>query len=271
MHSNHKHSAPVALTIASSDSGAGAGIQADLLTFAANHVYGVTAIAALTAQNPDGVSRIQELDPSFLSAQLKQLAAFFPIRACKTGMLFNAELAQVTSEFIRKHKLPTVVDPVMTSTSGTPLLKPDAIEIMTTRLFPLATVLTPNLDEASSLLGCTIDTSASMRSAARQLAIRFNTAVLLKGGHLPSDDLLDVLVTADGEQIEFTGRRVPEVDTHGSGCTLSSAIAANLALGKTLTVAVHAAHRYLQRSLREALILRGRAFINHFPRTEASV
>ncbi len=260
---------PVALTIATSDSGAGAGIQADLRAFAANDVFGISALAALTAQNPEGVHEIQELEPGFLDAQLDQLADFFDIRACKTGMLFNAALIKTTAKFIESKEIPAVVDPVMVASSGAKLLKDDAIETLRERLLPLATLITPNLDEAAVLLDTKITNPIEMRAAARRLAGQFETAVLLKGGHLEGDKLLDVLVLADGEQIEFESERIQKVDTHGSGCTLSAACAAGLAKGLTLGSAVTQAHAYLQRAMNDPVTLNGRWFINHFPAVES--
>ncbi|MGE9294421.1 MAG: bifunctional hydroxymethylpyrimidine kinase/phosphomethylpyrimidine kinase, partial [Puniceicoccales bacterium] len=168
---------PVALTIATSDSGAGAGIQADLLTFAAHGVYGVSAFAALTAQNPEGVSAIHEVPPDFLQAQLDQLAAYFPIRALKTGMLFSAPLIETTARFIQRKNIPAVVDPVMVSTSGAVLLQPDAVATLEKELLPCATLITPNLDEATVLLGRPVERVDKLAATAQELCEKYGTAV----------------------------------------------------------------------------------------------
>lgn len=254
---------PVALTIATSDSGCGAGVQADLLTFAACRTYGVTAFAALTAQNPNSVSDIHELPPSFLVNQLNQLAEYYPIQAAKTGMLFSAPLIEVTANFIREKQLTVVVDPVMVSTSGARLLREDAISCLTSQLLPVAALITPNLDEAAVLLGQRPNTPDEMRLAAKELTTRFGAATFLKGGHLSGNDLLDILHLPNGDSHEIIGQRIPGVDTHGSGCTLSAAIAAHLAHGLSLPEAVQAGHDYLQQGLRRPLKVAGRAFIRH--------
>ncbi len=260
-----RDSLPTVLTVATSDSGAGAGIQADLLTFAAHRVFGVSALAALTAQNPDGVSRVAAMEPHFLKAQLKSVEAFFPVKAVKVGMLFNAGLIEEAVAFLRRCGVPVVVDPVMVASSGARLLEAGAQRALVERLLPLATVLTPNLDEAAVLLDSALETAADLRAGARRLVSQFQTAVLLKGGHLPGEELLDVLMLPDGTLAEFVARRVPDLDTHGSGCTLSAAIAAQLGLGLALPEAVGRAHAYLQAAMREAVTVGGRRFINHFP------
>lgn len=255
---------PSALTIATSDCGCGAGIQADLLTFAARDVYGLTAIAALTAQNPDGVSAIEPLSPVFLRQQLDQLMGFFTIKTAKTGMLFHADLIQTAASFIREHQIAAVVDPVMVASSGAKLLKDDAIDCLKNELLPAATLITPNLDEAAVLLG-KADGSGPLplRESAQELTERFGVATLLKGGHLESDELTDVLYLPDGELIELTSSRIHGVDTHGSGCTLSAAIAAELAKGEALIDAVQIAHAYLRQAMERPLRVGGRAFIRH--------
>ncbi|MGE9295008.1 MAG: bifunctional hydroxymethylpyrimidine kinase/phosphomethylpyrimidine kinase [Puniceicoccales bacterium] len=258
-----KPNLPVALTIATSDSGCGAGIQADLLTFSRLQAYGVTAQAALTAQNPDGVSAVHELPTEFLQAQLDQLAAYFPIAALKTGMLFSAPLIETATRFIEQNEIPAVVDPVMIATSGARLLREDAAQQLRERLLPAATLITPNLDEAAALLGQRPDSLDAMKDAARELLRKFGSAVLLKGGHLPGDELVDIFLERDGTCETITCRRMTGVNTHGSGCTLSAAITAVLARGAPLKEAVQQGHAYLQRSLRHPLHVAGTAFINH--------
>lgn len=257
---------PVALTAAGSDSGGGAGIQADLLTFAALGAFGTTAITCLTAQNPNGVSAVEALPATFVSAQLEQLAAYFRIRALKTGMLFNAGIIGAVCDFLRAHRdIQVVVDPVMVATSGAVLLRQDAVEAIARDLIPLATLVTPNLDEAGVLLGRKVTDVAAMRQAARELSARTGANVLLKGGHLADGPVVDLLCTRDGELAEFRHERVRGVNTHGSGCTLSAAICAELAKGVVLDKAVSNALDYLMRTLREALTVSGERFIAHLP------
>lgn len=257
---------PVALTIAGSDSSAGAGIQADLLTFAAHDVYGTTAITCLTAQNPDGVTALEALPASFVAEQIQQVHRYFKVRALKTGMLYSAGTIGVVADFLRaRREIPAVIDPVMVATSGAVLLKPEALAAMREKLLPLATLVTPNLAEVGVLLGEKPVTAAAMVKAGQQLAQTYGVPFLIKGGHQPGDDLTDVLVMADGETRTYTAQRVKGVDTHGSGCTLSAAITANLAKGLGLHYAVEAARVYLRRGLERSLALGDRRFINHQP------
>lgn len=252
------------MTIATSDSGAGAGVQADLLSFAANGVFGVTCFAALTAQHPEGVSEVHPLPRDFLRAQYRQLESFFEIAAIKVGMLFSAELIEETARLLHSQTCPVVIDPVMVASSGAPLLADDAQQSLVEQLLPRATVITPNLDEAGVLLNCPLATASDIRSGARRLVEQFETAVLIKGGHLEGEELFDFLLTPDGTQLELTAAR-REVDTHGSGCTLSAAIAARLAQGEALTEAVSQAHAYLQHAFRAPLQVQGKTYLNHFP------
>lgn len=240
---------PVALSIAGSDSGAGAGIQADLLTFAANGVYGTTAITCLTAQNPRGVSGVQAATPAFVVEQCRQVATHFRPRALKTGMLLEVGIVEAVADFIAAAGIPAVVDPVMTATSGATLLAPEAVEAVRRRLLPLATIVTPNLDEASILLGRKALGGDRCAAEAGELARRYGVPFLLKGGHAAGDDLVDALAWPDGRLTLFRARRAPGIDTHGSGCTLSAAIAAQLARGLDLETAVQRAHAYLQSGL----------------------
>ncbi len=255
----------VALTIATSDSGGGAGVQADLKAFAANGVYGVSAFAALTAQNPDGVSAIHELPADFLRAQLDQLRAYYCIGAAKTGMLFSEPLIRETADFIRETRIPLVVDPVMVATSGATLLQPEAIETLKNTLLPLATLVTPNLDETAVLLGERPGCVEAMEEAGHALSIAYGVAFLIKGGHLETDQLVDVLVTPEGEVQRFLSTRNPDINTHGSGCILSAAIAAGLSKGQSLPEAVAHGHAYLQAAIDAGLNIGGTHFIQHFP------
>lgn len=243
---------PTALSIAGSDSGGGAGIQADLLTFAANGVYGTTAITCLTAQNPDGVSAVHPCPPDVLREQVLQVLRFYPVKAIKTGMLFDAPTLRATVAALADHgAIPLVVDPVMVASSGARLLQPDAAEALVRELIPLATVVTPNLDEAEILLGRRPrETEVGQALDAAELAKRLGVAVLLKGGHAKGDTLRDLLVDANGRVLaSANAARVRDVDTHGSGCTLAAALAARLARGEELTEAFQNAHAYLQQGL----------------------
>jgi hydroxymethylpyrimidine/phosphomethylpyrimidine kinase len=254
-----------ALSIAGSDSGGAAGIQADLLTFAACGVHGTTAITALTAQNPEGIAAILPVTPEFLRAQLEQIARYYPVRAVKTGMLANAALAEVVAYFLdAQPDWPVVVDPVLVATSGAALLEAAGVEVLTRRLFPRAALLTPNLDEAAALLGeRPAPEPAAQERAALELARRFNVPVLLKGGHAGIEEVTDVLAGPEGVRERLTSQRVQGVDTHGGGCTLAAAITAFLARGTDLTAAVRRAHAALQRALAHPLDLAGKKFLNH--------
>ena len=257
---------PVALTIAGSDSGAGAGIQADLLTFAAHDVFGTTVITCLTAQNPAGVTAIEVLPALFVAEQIQQVHRYFKVRALKTGMLYSAEIIGVVADFLHAHReIPAVIDPVMVATSGTVLLIPEALTAVREKLLPLAVLVTPNLDEVGILLGEKPSTPAAMAQAGQELARTYAVPFLLKGGHLPGADLADVLVLPGGAVRTYLAPRVEGVDTHGSGCTLSAAIAANLARGLDLDSAVEAARGYLRRGLERSLAIGDRRFINHRP------
>lgn len=259
------HSLPVALSIASSDSGAGAGIQADLLTFAACNVFGTTAIAAGTAQNPGNVSKCQPFDPAFLEQQIEQVLDYFPVAGIKVGMLFSEALIRTTAHKLESASAPIVVDPVMISSSGHALIEPSAMQAMQEKLFPLATLITPNLDEVEALTGTKPACPESMTTAGKALVARFGVAALIKGGHLEGNTLIDILIMPDGATHTFETQRIESIDTHGSGCTLSSAIAAGLAKGFSLPQAVSSGHAYLQQAMRHALTINNKRFINHFP------
>ena len=242
---------PSVLSIAGSDSGGGAGIQADLKTFAAFGVHGLTAIAALTAQNTCGVTAVHVPPIAFLREQIDALFADFRIGAVKLGMLANAEVIGAVADALHLHAPACVVlDPVMVSTSGARLLDADALDALHERLFPLATLLTPNLHEAELLLDRRIPDIEAMHAAALQLHARSGAAVLMKGGHLPGEEVIDVLF--DGERhLRFSHPRL-NVDGHGTGCTLSAAIAAKLAQGWDLEAACRDAGEYVHGALRHA-------------------
>ncbi len=255
---------PVALTIATSDSGAGAGIQADLLTFAGCKVYGITALVALTAQNPKGVRQISELDSEFIKAQLDQLFDYFRIKSIKTGMLLNERIIRTVSDYLcEKREIPLVVDPVMVASSGARLLEPGAIDVLEKELLPKATLITPNLDEAK-VMGIEVpERDEKMKEAANDLREKYGTSILLKGGHMEGDStVVDILATVENIRV-FRHPRIRNVNTHGSGCTLSAAITAELAKGQALHNAVKHALEYLDKGMRNPVTLSGESFIAH--------
>ena len=240
-----------ALTIAGADSGGGAGIQADLKTFAAHHVHGLSAIAALTAQNTQRVTAVHVPPVEFLRAQVDACFADFRIGAVKIGMLATADVVRTVVDLLETHRPSFVVlDPVMISTSGTRLLADDAVRALCRRLLPLASVVTPNIPEAEDLLDRRIDDVPAMRDAAKELLAKGAHAVLIKGGHLEGDEVVDVYADAHGSR-EIVHPRLP-VTAHGTGCTLAAAITANLCRGRSLTAACVAASEFLQRALAAA-------------------
>jgi hydroxymethylpyrimidine/phosphomethylpyrimidine kinase len=244
----------VVLTIAGSDSSAGAGAQADLKTFTALGVYGLTAITCIVAETPGKVSRIQAVDPEIVREQIELLLKNFPVSGMKTGLLCNAEIvAQVVGSLRKVKERRLVVDPVMIATSGDVLLAAEAIEIYERKLFPLATLITPNLDEAARLLGAPIRDLAGMHRAARTLAKKYGTAVLLKGGHLPGRRAIDVLSSGDCTK-EYSAAFLPGVKTHGTGCTYSAAITAELAKGVELARAVATAKKFVSFAIRSHFV-----------------
>jgi hydroxymethylpyrimidine/phosphomethylpyrimidine kinase len=261
---------PVALTIAGSDSGAGAGIQADLKTFAALGVYGVSVITAITAQNTVGVRAVQEIDPDVIASQLDAVADDFPIAALKTGMLSSAAIIETVVAGLRRHALrPLVVDPVMIAKSGDRLLREDAVDSLRRRLVPLAHVVTPNIPEAEVLTGRTIRTRGDRVAAGHAIMDLGAHAVVIKGGHSEEDPIVDVLIDRDSVR-EFRAPRIATTSTHGTGCTFSAAIAAALARGDDLATAVGLARDYLSNALAQAPGLgHGHGPLNHFPATEA--
>ena len=244
----------VALTIAGSDCSAGAGIQADLKTFSALGVYGLTAVTCIVAEIPGKVSRIEPANARIVREQIEVLARSFPIAAIKTGLLCSGKIISAVAKAIRDidkmfaPRIPLVIDPVFVATSGDPLLKRAAIETYEKELFPLANLITPNLDEAGRLLGTRIKDRQSMHRAGKELEKKFGTAILLKGGHLTGDRAVDLLFV-NGKVVEFSAPFVRGVATHGTGCTYSAAITAALAKGMSLEGAITQAKKFVTDSI----------------------
>jgi hydroxymethylpyrimidine/phosphomethylpyrimidine kinase len=264
---------PRVLSIAGSDSGGGAGIQADLKTFAALGCYGMTAITALTAQNTLGVRAIHGVPPAMLRAQMDAVLEDIGAHAVKIGMLHSPDIVLTVAEAIDRHALAKVVlDPVMVATSGAVLIDDPAIAVLVRELFGRASLVTPNLDEAALLVGRTLDSEAAMEAAARELLAMGAPAVLLKGGHLAGDVVSDLLLANNGEVHWMRAPRIATANTHGTGCTLSSAIAAQLALGASLLQAVQAARAYVRAALQAGARVRtgaGSGPLNHGHKPEA--
>lgn len=241
---------PIALTIAGSDSSGGAGIQADLKTFSALGVYGASVLTALTAQNTRGVQAVERVSPAFVTAQLTSVLTDLDVGAMKTGMLADSEIIAAVVAKLREHPaIPVIVDPVMVATSGDSLLVPEAVEAVRSLLIPQATLITPNLPEAAKLLGSAIaESEADARQQLDQLAKLGAKAVLLKGGHGSGSEAVDLLFHA-GKVTRHASPRVQTKNTHGTGCTLSAAIAALMASGAALEEAVARAKAYVHRAI----------------------
>ena len=252
----------VALTIAGSDCSAGAGIQADLKTFSALGVYGLSAITCVVAETPGKVSQIEPVSVDLVRAQIETLFASFPIAAVKTGLLYSAEIVSAVARILvdpgsksavrtdsscgeNDRKIPLVIDPVMLATSGDALLRDDAVQLYEKELFPLATLITPNLDEAGKLLGEPIRDLNGMRLAGQRLTEKFRVPFLIKGGHLAGDHATDLLFLIDGRVVEFSAPFSRGIATHGTGCTYSAAITAGLARGLSLPDAVRPAKEFV--------------------------
>ncbi len=244
---------PVVLTIAGSDSGGGAGIQADLKTFTALGVFGTSAITCVTAQNPEAVTGIEAISTRLIARQIEAVTRSFPVSAIKTGMLYSADIIRTVARSLKPLAgVPLVIDPVMVATSGTRLLREDAIELLCRRLLPMATVITPNLDELEILAGAPIRSLDGLKAAAVAVSQRFGVACAAKGGHLSGSTVMDVL--AAGPRLTlFPGPRIRVGQTHGTGCTFSAALAAGLARGSTLESAMGAAKDYVAGALRHAV------------------
>lgn len=258
---------PRVLSIAGSDSGGGAGIQADLKTFSALGCFGMTAITALTAQNTCGVRAIHAIPPQMLRDQIDAVMEDIGADAVKIGMLHSPEIVLTVAEAIDRYAMTNVVfDPVMVATSGAVLIDNTALDVLVRELFPRATVITPNLDEAALLVGRALTTSQDMEQAALALLDKGARAVLIKGGHLPGDTVIDLLVMKSGEKFWMQAPRIHSPNTHGTGCTLSSAMAAHLALGASLVEAVQHARVFVREALQAGAQVRtgkGSGPLNH--------
>jgi hydroxymethylpyrimidine/phosphomethylpyrimidine kinase len=264
---NRTYQYPRVLTIAGSDSGGGAGIQADLKTISALGCFGMTAITALTAQNTTGVRAIHAVPTHMLTDQIDAVVQDIGVDAVKIGMLHAPDIVQAVAQAIDKHQLRRVVlDPVMVATSGAVLIDNPAISALVKLLFPRVDIITPNLDEAGLLVGRTLQSEQDMQQAAQQLLEMGAAAVLLKGGHLQGDTVSDLLMTREGLTQWLRAPRIHSHNTHGTGCTLSSAIASHLALGHSLTESIAQAHRYIRQALQSGATVRtghGSGPLNH--------
>jgi hydroxymethylpyrimidine/phosphomethylpyrimidine kinase len=257
---------PVALSIAGSDSSAGAGIQADLKTFSALGVYGLTAVTCVVAETPGLVSKIEPVTAELVRNQIEVLLRSFPVAAIKTGLLFSASIITEIARVLRAHRsTPLVIDPVMVATSGDALLQEDAIQTYERELFPFAALLTPNLGEASRLVGRSITDLAAMHDAGEILGKRYGAPVLLKGGHLRGDDAIDLLFMG-GNVIEFSAPFSRGIATHGTGCTYSAAITAGLANRLPLEEAVGRAKKFVTAAIAQHHAWGGVQALNHSPR-----
>jgi hydroxymethylpyrimidine/phosphomethylpyrimidine kinase len=256
----------VALTVAGSDSGGGAGIQADLKTFAAHGVFGTSAVTAVTAQNTVAVTGVEELSPERVGLQIDAVVSDIGVDAVKTGMLSSRKLIEIVARKLEEHRLEkAVVDPVMVAKSGARLLDPGAVEALAEVLLPRALVVTPNLPETESLVGFPLEDEASILEAAKRIVEMGAKSALVKGGHGRGEESVDVLYYR-GRVRHYRAPRIPTKNTHGTGCTFSAAIAAQLALGRELEEAVEEAKAYLTKAISTAFDLgKGHGPLNHFP------
>jgi len=258
---------PVALTIAGSDSGGGAGIQADLKTFAALGVHGTSAITCITAQNPRRVTGIQPCRPEMVRRQIEAVFAELRPAAIKTGMLYSAEIIRVVVQYFKHGRQPPlIVDPVMVSTSGARLLKSSAVDLLKRELLPLATLVTPNLDEAEILVGRELKSIEDLRLAAKEIQRRFGCAALVKGGHMRQGREAADIFFDGGTELLLTAPFIKGVNTHGTGCTYSAAIAGFLAQGKRLAGAVELAKNFVTQAIAQSGSAHGHSVLNHLPR-----
>lgn len=250
---NNKHPVPVALTIAGSDSGGGAGIQADLKTFAALGVFGTSAITCITAQNPAGIVHWHPLRATLVRQQVEAVLDELPVKAAKTGMLGNRGIVDTVASIMADHRdVAWIVDPVLRASSGRAVASKAAIRNLQDKLLPLAALVTPNLPEAEQFSGCRIQNLDDMKGVAEELSFRWGVPCLLKGGHLGGSVVTDILCL-DGRLVEFKGPRIGRDDLHGTGCTLSAAITAWLAKGDDLVPAIRKARLYLRRAIEDSV------------------
>jgi hydroxymethylpyrimidine/phosphomethylpyrimidine kinase len=251
---------PVAVTIAGSDSSAGAGIQADLKTFTYFRIFGQSVVTCVVAEVPGKVQKVHAVDVDTVREQLSLCLEYFPVRAIKTGMLYSKEIIAAVCDTLEgipiDKRPPLVVDPVMIASSGDRLLQYDALELYLDRLFPLAAVVTPNRDETAIISGRAIETTAELEQIGPELVRRYRTAFLLKGGHWPGDLAIDYLATQAGG-LRLSEPFIPAKSTHGTGCTLSAAIAAGLALGDDLPAAARRAKTFVTRAIAESMTWSG--------------
>lgn len=258
----------IAMTIAGSDSGGGAGIQADLKAFSALGVYGASAITAITAQNTKAVTAVEEISPNVVSAQIETVLEDLDVDAIKIGMLSSPDIIGAVASSLKTVDIPIVLDPVMVAKSGDALLREEAVSALKSELLPLATLLTPNLPEAAKLLGSTqADNPMQMAFQGSDLLAMGPKAVLMKGGHSDDDICTDLLIGTSAEPVSFEAQRIDTKNTHGTGCTLSSSIAACLAQGLEIEDAVGRAHQYLQGAIRasdQIKIGSGHGPVHHF-------
>ncbi|HMP90182.1 MAG TPA: bifunctional hydroxymethylpyrimidine kinase/phosphomethylpyrimidine kinase [Kiritimatiellia bacterium] len=258
------HSRPVVLTIAGSDSSGGAGVQADLKTFASLNVHGTTAVTCITAQSPERVDGIFAIPPEVVSAQIKTVCEAFPISAAKTGMLYSAEIIRAVADADIRQGIPIlVVDPVMVAASGARLLQGDAISAICETLLPQARVITPNLHEAEILTGHSISSVDELRKAAREIGDKYDVACVAKGGTLGGDEVVDVLYD-EGEEHVFRGPRVMAKQSHGAGCAFSAALTAYLGQGMLITDATEKAKKFVHDALKHAITEGRHQLLNFF-------
>ena len=255
---------PIALTIAGSDSGGGAGIQADLKTFAALGVHGTAALTCVTAQNPRCVLAVQPCTPSIVSRQLEAIFSQLPPGAAKTGMLWSGRIVEVVADFFKRRRVPLVIDPVMISTSGKRLLERGCVDSLCVNLLPMATLITPNVPEAETLLGWSVQTPEDLRAAARDLHERFGCAALVKGGHLRGvNEAIDIFFDGKDELL-LRAPMTRGITTHGTGCTYSAAITAFLARGFGLCKAVSEAKQFVTQAIGHSLKVSRHYALNNF-------
>ncbi len=252
---------PVAMTIAGSDSGGGAGIQADLATFSGLGVFGTSVITALTAQNPESVSSVENTSLDMVEAQFRQVMDFFPVKAAKTGMLPNAECVELVEKLLEQYAsdedFALVVDPVMVATSGSKLAGGGVVEAFRNKLFLIADLVTPNVLEVEVLLGWRPESVDDLEKAGLELVNEFGASFLIKGGHLEGDTAVDVLVEESRNVNRYTSPRIEGVNSHGSGCSLAAGIAAGLAKGESLQKAITNARSFLEQGFRDPVRIRG--------------